>query len=187
MTSPIQGPGRPNPAVRPPIVATPSVEQYIQHSLKHGMKIRNLEAMVMLHGLVRDDGKMDPADKKALKEALVKRQADILPEAAKLMRQAAGLEKGKERIAYDAMLVREYLGYVAGGKVNGGEADYVLTTARNIGGSKAVKSFLAAQLKNHPEKFEPEAVAKFRAFIKEGGPAVGPKGSAVKKSNDSFA
>ena len=176
---------RPKPT-RPPVVSTPSVETYIAHSLKHGMKIRNLEAMVLLHGIAKD-GKIDPGDKQALKEALVKHKADILPDAAKLMRQAAGLEKGKERIAYDAMLVREYLGYVEGGKVNAGEADYVLTTARNIGGSKAVKSFLAAQLKAHPEKFEPEAAAKFRAFIKEGTPAVGPKGSAVQKSNDGFA
>ena len=173
MTSPIQST---RPAHhRPPVVSTPSVERYIEASLKNVGKVRNLEAMVMLYDLVKSDGKMDPGDKQALKEAL-KKHADVIePAAASLMRQAAGLEKKKEHTPYDVQLVREYFGYVRDPVWNGGDADYLLATARAIGGSKDVKSYVAAQLKSHPEKFDADATAKLRAFAKEGSAGLGPK------------
>ena len=181
MSSPIQS-ARPA-HVRPPVVSTPSVERYIEHSLKYVGKIRNLEAMVMLYDVTRD-GKMDPGDKQALKEAL-KKHADVIePAAASLMRQAAGLEKKKERTPYDVQLVREYFGYVRDPVWTGGDADYLLATARAIGGSKDVKSYVAAQVKNHPEKFDADAKAKLLAFAKEGSPAVGKKNAT--KTADKF-
>ena len=64
-------------------------------------------------------------------------------------------------------MVATYLGYtLRDGKVTADEADYVLTTARNIGGGTAVKTALKDALKLQADVFEVGAKEKLNAFIK---------------------
>ena len=156
-----------------PLNVDPSVEKYFQVELGSVGKFRDIATLVLLHSLSRKDGNVEgslsTAAKNGLKEALIKHGAVIEPDARKLIEQAVGLAKREPgpRVPYDVQLVKTYVGYtLSNQRIDSAEADYVLTTARNIGGSKPLREYVR-QAAMDP-RVEADARVKLLAWANEG-------------------
>jgi hypothetical protein len=155
------------------VTPDPGVERYFQLELGSVSHFRDIAALVLLHSLSRKEdnkeGKLSPEAKAGLKEALVKHGEQIDPDARKLLEQAVGLQKREpgKKVPFDVQLVKTYVGYtLSNQKIDSGEADYILTTARNIGGSKPLRDYVRTMAAD--PRVEPDARVKLLAWANEG-------------------
>lgn len=156
-----------------PVVPDPGVERYFQLELGSVGNFRKIAALVLLHSLARKEnnleGKLSPEAKAGLQAALAKHGAVIEPDARQLLEQAAGLAKREpgKKVPYDVQLVKEYVGYtLSNQRIDAGEADYILTTARHIGGSKPLRDYVR-QAAADP-RVDADARARLLAWANEG-------------------
>lgn len=155
------------------VTPDPGVERYFQLELGSVGKFRDIAALVLLHSLSRKEnnleGKLSPEAKEGLKQALVKHGEVIEPSAKKLLEQAVGLQKREpgKKVPYDVQLVKEYVGYtLSNQRIDSGEADYILTTARNIGGSKPLRDYVRTMAAD--SRVDADARIKLLAWANEG-------------------
>ena len=163
------------------VVPNPGVEKYFQLELGSVGNFRKVAALVLLHSLSRKEnnleGKLSPESKAGLQEALIKHGKVIEPDARAVIEQALGLarrEPGK-KVPYDVQLVKEYVGYtLSNQRIDSGEADYILTTARNIGGSKPLKDWVRGAAAD--PRVDADARVKLLAWANEGSGNAGQVG-----------